>query len=107
LGIRILPLIGFQWPPPWIGEEHRLGYQPRTGSIEISPIASYADPYVRERLARYVRAVVSRYRGERTIDAWVLGNEFSYLEYATQRQLGHDAATLAAFREDLRRRYRD
>jgi hypothetical protein len=107
LGIRLLPLIGFQWPPPWVGPEHRLGYQPGKtgGATERSPIMNFADPWVRARLARYVRAVVGHFRGDATISAWVLGNEFSYEELDTKRQLGHDPESLQSFRRDLQARF--
>jgi hypothetical protein len=108
-GMVIYPLIGFQWPPGWVGPEHRLGYMPRAAgqrAFEASPLVNYADPWVRDRSARFIEAVARRYRGDPTIAAWLLGNEFSYLEYDTSRQLGWDALTFDAFRRFLRERYR-
>ncbi len=113
-GMKLLPIIGFQWPPEWIEKERLLGFMPQEASPkhqagfggEYSSIMNYADPYVRERLAKVIRKIVERYRGKPVITAWVLGNEFTYVEYVSMRQLGYDPASMRYFSEYLKKKYR-
>ncbi len=96
-GLTLYPIIGFQWPPEWMKPEYRLGFQPATpdGEVSASPILNYAHPFARERFARVIHEIVSRYRGHPALGAWILGNEFNFIEYVSQRQLGYDAFTLS------------
>lgn len=100
-GIRIYPIIGFQWPPDWLGESHHLEFK----DGKPSPLLDYADGYVRARFGKFIGAVVRHYRGDDTIEAWVLGNEFSYLEYNSFQQLGLGAHSRPAFVAFLRSKY--
>src|SRR5690606_6740656 len=100
-GIRLYPIIGFQWPPRWMDREHLLGLMPKKSgepANEISSLMNYADPFVLDRFSKVIEAVVSRYKGDPAIAAWVLGNEFGYVEYVSGRQLGYDLGSLSAFR---------
>lgn len=110
-GFKIYPIIGFQWPPNWFKEEHYLGYMPKSssenGKFERSPLMNYQHPYVQERFQNIIEKIVERYKGNETIAAWILGNEFSYIEYNTFRQLGYDAITDNSFNKFLQKKYKN
>jgi len=98
-GMTLYPIIGFQWPPEWMGAEHRLA--PLRKPSRPSPFMNYADPFVRQRFARFIKEVVTHFRGDRTIAAWVLGNEFGYVDFSTFEQLGYDKESTRQFGKNI------
>ena len=85
--IQIQPIIGFQWPPAWVGPEHRLS-ETVNGTSTPSALMNYSDPWVRARFARAIETTVRHFRGEKQIEAWILGNEFAAIDFLGFRQLG-------------------
>ena len=94
--IQIQPIIGFQWPPAWVGPEHRLAGEAVGGVTTPSSLMNYSDPWVRARFAKAIETTIRHFKGEKQIEAWILGNEFAAIDFLGFRQLGQVPAASAS-----------
>lgn len=112
-GLRLIPLIGYQWPPRWFPDNLYTKHPPSYDGEGIfhserwqSDIMSFEHPDARQQYVEYIRAVCGRYRDEKTIVAWVLGNEYGYLGLWSLLLDGYDDYSEAAFRKWAKKKYK-
>jgi glycosyl hydrolase family 42 (putative beta-galactosidase) len=111
-GLRLLPLIGYQWPPQWFPEELYTMHPPSYDSADVlhtnrwlSDIIAYENPEARRQYGEFISAVCGRYRNEPAIVAWVIGNEYGYLGLWSGLLDGYDQWSESAFRKWCRERF--
>jgi hypothetical protein len=121
-GIRVFPLIGYQWPPNWFPPDLKTKHPPyppdknnpmlKHEGLWESDIISYENPVAREKFFRFIQKVVARYskKGERAdlgavVGAWILGNEYGYLGLWSTKYDGYDTASVNSFRAWLKNKY--
>ena len=110
-GLKVFPLIGYQWPPEWFPDEWYTKHPPCEAHPDgpwQSDILSYEHPDVRAEVVEYLQEVTSRYSvdGVRedladTVAGWILGNEYGYLGLWSIEYDGYDDVCQTAFREWL------
>ena len=104
-GIRIFALIGYQWPPDWFPDEWYTQHPPEFDASGIyhperwaSDIINYEHPQARAQYAEWFQNVCGRYKDEKAIVGWIIGNESGYLGLWSGLQDGYDPESEAAFR---------
>jgi beta-galactosidase GanA len=104
-GLRLIPLIAYQWPPSWFPGEWYTMHPPASDSEGIfhpqrwrSDIINYEHPDARAQYAEFMRAVCARYKDSKAILAWVIGNEYGYLGLWSGLLDGYDPWCEQAFR---------
>ena len=111
-GIRIFALIGYQWPPDWFPDEWYTMHPPEIDAEGIehtnrwqSDIINFEHPDARAQYAEWIDAVCSRYKDEKAIVAWIVGNEYGYLGLWSGLLDGYDPWCEQAFREWCSNKY--
>ncbi|MBN1270476.1 MAG: beta-galactosidase [Kiritimatiellae bacterium] len=104
-GLRIFALVGYQWPPSWFPDEWYTMHPPAVDAEGMehtnrwqSDIINYEHPDAQAEYAEWIDAVCSRYKDEKAIVAWIVGNEYGYLGLWSGLQDGYDPETEQAFR---------
>lgn len=114
-GIRVFPLIGYQWPPKWFSPELYTMHPPDAEHDQNWPsdIIGYEDPAARAEFAQFLSDVGRRYSkgGKRedlapAVGGWILGNEYGYIGLWSNKYDGYDKDSLNAFRNWLSRKYK-
>lgn len=105
--IKIFALIGYQWPPTWFPTE---GYNlhPPDGAHDyywLSDTMSFSEPTSKMYFRRFIREITAHYSNNRTIVAWILGNEYGYLGLWSNKYEGYDEDSIAEFRSWLEQKY--
>lgn len=114
-GMKVFPIIGYQWPPDWFPKEWYTMHPPNEKHPDgpwLSDILSYEDPEVLKQFSDFLQAVVKRYSvgGVRedlgdTVAGWILGNEYGYLGLWSVEYDGYDEDCQNAFRQWLEAKY--
>ncbi len=109
LGLKLFVLIGYQYPPSWLAEDHP-EIIARTASGSAATILNYNHPLAKAAYSRFIGAVCRHFRRSPAIAAWILGNEFAFYdlwEGGEQKSfVGYDSGwSLPAYRGYLRRSY--
>jgi hypothetical protein len=125
-GIKIFPLIGYQWPPDWfqgvvsapIVDGTTSGWfsmhppSPAPGQ-DVTPetyvyttywtsdIMSFTHPTGIQKYQNFMAAVANRYKNSEAIAAWIVGNEYGFLGLWSFRFDGYDPTSQDAFRTYL------
>lgn len=104
--IRLIPLIGYQWPPHWFKDEWYTKHPPGEDAEGIlhderwqSDIMSFSHPEGRKQYQDFISAVCGRYRDAKAIVGWVVGNEYGYLGLWSGKLDGYDDESESAFRQ--------
>jgi GH35 family endo-1,4-beta-xylanase len=114
-GIRVFPLVGYQWPPKWFSPELHTMHPPDAEHDQnwISDIIGYEDPASRAEFAEFLSDVGRRYSkgGKRedlapAVGGWIVGNEYGYVGLWSRKYDGYDKDSLNAFRKWLSRKYK-
>ena len=110
MGLRVFPLIGYQYPPLWFGSTW-LGVDESNG---VSSVINYEHPLARAAYSNFIAQVTARYKDSKAIAGWILGNEYAYFDlwgnvepiYQTHLYLGYDTNyCLPSFRAYLTNLY--
>ncbi|HIE10584.1 MAG TPA: glycosyl hydrolase family protein, partial [Kiritimatiellae bacterium] len=105
LGLRLFPLIGYQYPPSWFPTQWLAVKQNR----EQSNIINYEHPDARSAYTDFISRVTGRYQDSPAIAAWILGNEYAYFDLWETNDphlfVGYDSISQAAFRNWLSNHY--
>jgi hypothetical protein len=111
-GLRIFALIGYQWPPNWFPDEWYTMHPPAVDAEGIehtnrwqSDIINYEHPDARAQYAEWIGAVCSRYKNEKAVVGWIVGNESGYLGLWSGLLDGYDPETEQAFRDWTSNKY--
>ena len=111
-GLRVFALIGYQWPPDWFPDEWYTMHPPGYDNEGIyhperwqSDIINYEHPEARAQYAEWMRAVCSRYKDNKAIVGWIVGNEYGYLGLWSLKYDGYDPWCEQAFRNWCSNRY--
>ena len=103
--IRVFALIGYQWPPDWFQDAWYTMHPPEIDSEGIqhtnrwqSDIINYEHPSARAQYSNFIYNVCYRYRTNKAVVAWIVGNEYGYLGLWSGLLDGYDAQSEAAFR---------
>ncbi|HYV27748.1 MAG TPA: beta-galactosidase, partial [Candidatus Eisenbacteria bacterium] len=118
LGLKLFILIGFQYPPAWFPKAWR-GINDRIldSNVEsnyLSDVLNYEHPDARRIYSNHIYAVTERYKTNRAIGGWILGNEYAYFDlweppelFPNHRILGYDPISQASFRAYLASLYQN
>lgn len=102
-------IIGFQWAPLWFENKDRAVFRPtknQKGPV-YSSLMNYTTEFARERYHKLLYNIASRYKGSKQLASWIIGNEFSYIDYINFKQVGYDEFTLDTFQKELKIKYKD
>ena len=75
-GLRLFPLIGYQYPPGWFPGTWKAINQ----SNQVSAILNYEHPLARAAYSNFISAITTRYKDSPAIAGWILGNEYAYFD---------------------------
>ena len=110
--IRVFALIGYQWPPDWFPDSYYTMHPPGKDSEGIqhtnrwqSDIINYEHPSARAQYSNFIYNVCYRYRTNRAVVGWIVGNEYGYLGLWSLKYDGYDPYCEGAFRTWCSNRY--
>ena len=107
LGLRLFPLIGYQYPPGWFSS----AWKAIDASNQTANLLNYEHPDARATYTDFIAHVTARYKDSKAIAGWILGNEYAYFDlwdYTASPHLyvGYDTNySLVSFRSFLTNRY--
>jgi photosystem II stability/assembly factor-like uncharacterized protein len=111
-GLRIFALVGYQWPPNWFPDEWYTQHPPEFDSEGLyhperwqSDIINFEHPDARAAYESWIQAVCDRYKNEKAIVGWIVGNEYGYLGLWSGLLDGYDPETEQAFRNWCQAKY--
>jgi hypothetical protein len=112
--LRLFLLIGYQFPPAWVGagDPDLLAtlWNPERGeTVPSSDMLNLCNPNAVALYEQYMAAIAERYRGNPTIAAFILGNEFSFYNlFGNRHFIGFDKTwSIPSYSNFLSRLYGD
>jgi hypothetical protein len=76
LGLKVFPLIGYQYPPSWFPNDLKNVNQ----NGGVSDVINYEHPAARSHYTDFIARVTARYKDSTAIAGWILGNEYAYFD---------------------------
>ncbi len=111
-GLRVFPLIGYQWPPIWFPDNYYTMHPPATDSEGFfhttywqSDILRYEDPAVQTLYTNFIGNVCSHFATNKAVVAWIVGNEYGYLGLWSGILDGYDPESIQAFQNYCQSNY--
>ena len=110
--LRVFALVGYQWPPSWFPDSYYTMHPPGYDSEGIyhptrwqSDIINYEHPQARAQYSNFLYTVCNRYKDNKAVAGWIVGNEYGYLGLWSLKYDGYDPNSEAAFRTWCTQKY--